>query len=453
MYIYIIMDQPKGIIVKYTADKMRAFVSLSRNFGQLTPGMVLTELLHKGVVHGLNTTVIHKIVSASIYDKYVEVAQGTQAVPGADGRIEVMVSGAGAGAGGVGADSKSRIGFAVVKAGAALARRVPPVPGVDGMDIFGNAIVAPRVKDVVLRGGSGAVRLQGDPDVLLAEHDGVFEEKPDGEVLVHPYMEIDGDVGAAGKVSFTGCLKVGGAVRSSSSVEATGSLMVEGDIEDAVVRCGGDLSLCSEVRGSGKAVIECGGSVRAGGIEDARLSVGGGVTVDRDILGSEVAAGGVVKARRIIGGSVAAVGGISALQAGVEDGPQTVLDVAVVHAYVRKRDGLRGSIETQNVLSEGYMSELYCFVRDNMGEDGDIPEGKIPGFEQFLKNLMDSIAACREFEKRLSDVETLLRGATECSISVQEVYPNVTIRLGFSEQRVTTVLKNVLLKPTGVGVK
>jgi uncharacterized protein (DUF342 family) len=447
------MDQPKGIIVKYTADKMRAFVSLSQNFGQVTPGMVLTELLHKGVVHGLNTAVIHKLVNASIYDKFVEAAQGTPVVPGADGRIELLVEGVSGESGVVLSKRKPVCEFVVVKSGAQLARRVPPVKGVDGMDIFGNAIVAPRVKDAYLRGGSGTVCRPGAPDILLAEHDGVFELAPNGEVIVHPYMEIDGDVGAAGKVSFKGCLKVAGAVRSSSSVEATGSLMVEGDIEGALVRCGGDLSLRSEVRGSGMAVIECGGSVQAGAIEDAKLSAGGGVTVDRDIVGSEVAAGGLVKARRIVGGSVAAVGGISALQAGVEDGPPTVLDVAVVHAYMRKRDGLRGSIETQNVLSEGYMSELYCFVRDSMGESGEIPEGKIPGFTQFLKNLTDSIAACREFEKNLGDVEALLRGATGCSISVHEVYPNVTIRVGFSEQRVTTILKNVLLKPAGVHFK
>jgi uncharacterized protein (DUF342 family) len=445
------MDQPKGIIVKFTADKMRAFVSLSQNFGQVTAGMVLTELLHKGVVHGLNTTVIHKLVSASIYDKFVEAAQGTPVVPGTDGRIEVLVEGVSSESGGALAKRKPVSEFVVVKSGAQLARRVPPVKGVDGMDIFGNAIVAPRVKDAYLRGGSGTVCLSGAPDILVAKHDGVFELAPSGEVIVHPYMEVAGD--ASGTVSFAGCLRVGGAVRSNSSVDVTGSLVINGDVEGAAIKCGGDLALRADVRGGGKAVIECGGSVQAGAIEDAKLSAGGGVTVERDIVGSEVAAGGLVKARRIVGGSVAAVGGISALQAGVEDGPHTVLDVAVVHAYIRKRDGLRGSIETQNILSEGYMSELYCFVRDNMGESGEIPDGKIPGFKQFLMNLTDSIATCREFEKSLGDVEALLRGAVGCSISVHEVRPNVTIRLGFSEQRVNSVLKNVLLKPTGVGAR
>jgi uncharacterized protein (DUF342 family) len=446
------MDQSKGIIVKYTADKMRAFVSLSRNFGPVTAGMVLTELLHKGIVHGLNTTVIHKVVSASVYDKYVEVAQGTPAVPGSDGRIEVLVPGAD-GETVFGADLKPMHDFVVVKAGALLARRVPPLSGVDGMDIFGNAITAPRVKNIALRGGSGTGRLSSNPDMLVAGYNGVFERMPNGEIVVHPYMEIDGDVDAAGNVSFTGCLKVAGSVRSSSSVEATGSLMVEGDVEGAVVRCGGDLALRAGVRGGGKAIIDCGGSVRSGSLEDVRLTARGGVAVDGDIVGSEVAAGGMVKARKIVGGSVAAAGGIYALQVGVDDGPQTVLDVTAAHGYVKKRKGLKGSIETQNLLSEGYMSELYCFVRDNMGEDGEIPDGKIPGFEQFLKNLMDSIAASREFEKNLCDVEAMLRGAAKCSVTVSEVYPNVLIKLGFSEQRVTAVLKNVLLKPTGVNFK
>jgi len=451
LYIYKIMDQPKGIIVKYTADKMRAYVSLSANFGPVTAGMVLTELLHKGVVHGLNTAVIHKLVGGSLYDKYVEVAQGTPAMPGADGRMEVLVPGVD-GSVEAGAESKPKplCRFIVVKAGAMIARRVSPVQGVDGMDIFGNAIPAPRVKDAVLRGGSGTARLSSDPDTLVAEYDGVFEQAPNGEITICPYREVAGD--ASGEISFAGCLRVGGAVRPGASVNVTGSLVVDGGVEGGAVKCGGDLALRAGVSG-GNAAIECGGSVQAGGINAAKLSAGGDVTVEADVTDSEVVAGGVVKARRIVGGSVAAAGGISAAQVGAESGPPTVIDIGAVHAYANRRERLLGSIETQNILSEGHISELYCFVRDSMGEAGNIPSDKMPGFEQFMKNLIDSIAVRADLEKALCDIEAKLRGAAGCSMTASEVYPNVLVKLGLSEQRVSSVLKNVLLKPAGVGAK
>ena len=445
------MNDPKGIVVKYTADKMKAYVSLSQGLGPVTAGVVLTELLRKGVVHGLNTAIIHKFVGASLFDKFVEVAAGTGAVPGADGRIEVLVPGFTApDAGGKVPDSKALCRFLAVKAGGALARRVPPTQGTNGMDVFGTPIAAPPVKDADLTGGPGAITMSGDPDTLVAEYDGVFERLPDGVMRVSPYMEVGGDV--TGDIVFDGCLRVMGSVHAGFSVDVTGSILVDGDVADAKVKCGGDLAV-GGARGTDGLTIDCGGSMRAARIDGAKMTVGGCLTVAEGISNSEITVGGCVKACTIVGGSITAAGGVTAAQIGVEGGTaQTVLDVGVVYRYAKDMEGAMRSIGTQTLMTEGYISQLYCFVRDNMDDDGLIMHEKAGAYELFLKNLTESITASRKFEADVERFRGMLRDAEGCSITAMEIYPNVLLKLGISEQRVLTLLKNVSLKPAGVDV-
>jgi uncharacterized protein (DUF342 family) len=449
------MDESKGITVRHTADKMKAFVSLSGAYGPVTAGEVLTALLHKGVVHGLNTAVIHKFVGLSLFDKFVEVASGTVGTPGADGRVEILVSGfkpldaLPAALTGKSAKSKPLCEFLIVKAGAALARRVPPVLGVTGMDVFGVPMAAPPVKDTALSGGKGTVIMSGDPDTLVAEYGGVFSIGPDGAAEVRPYMEVEGDV--TDYLSFDGCVKVAGAVRSGVMVDVTGSMLIMGEVGDAMIKCGGDLSLrggaCS---GGGNLTIECGGNVQADRIEGAKLTTEGGVTVAGDIVESAVTAEGALRARRILGGNITAAGGIFATQVGDESKPATVLDVGIVYRYAKERDNAKSGISTQILLAEGYMSELYCYVRDKMDDWGIIPPTVMSGYEQYRKNLADSLAMRRNLEKDVEMLDSRLKEAASCCISANEIYPNVSLRLGFSEQQVREVLKNVCLRPAGI---
>ena len=449
------MVEPKGITVRHTADKMKAFVSLSKALGPVTAGEVLSALLHKGVVHGLNTAVIHKFVGLSIFDKFVEVASGTVAAPGTDGRIEILVPGFKpsdallAMIPGKAGKPKPLCEFLIVSAGTALARRVPPTPGTNGMDVFGYPMAAPPVKDVKLPGGSGTVAVSGDLDTLAAEIDGVFRMDPDGVIEVCPYREIEGDV--TDSVMFEGSLKVSGALRSGSSVDVSGSLLVMGEVGDVAINCGGDLSMregaCS---GSGDLTIDCGGSVQAARIEGARLKAGGGVTVSGDIVESTINSDGAVRARRILGGSITAVGGIFATQVGDESRPATILDVGVVYRYAKERESAKNRIGTQALLVDGYISELYCYVRDRMRDDGLIPPESLSGYEQYRKNVADSLDARKNLEMDVEMLDARLNETSGCCISANEIYPNVSLRLGFSEQQVREVLKNVCLRPAGV---
>jgi len=482
------MEQPKGIIVKHSADKMKAYVSLSNDFGQVTVGMVLTELLNKGVVHGIDNEAVRSAVEGADYNSaFIEVANGTEPQPGVRGKIEMLIgvpagegggeeggeSGEGAGgvdedasdgggyddggdgkSGGPGAGDSEKLVF--VESGDTLARHVPPVPGTDGMDVFGNAVTPPDVDDVELTVGEGVVKVSSssNPDIAVATCDGVLRRNSDGKIEVRPYKELSGDIDkGVGRVSFTGDMKISGSVRSGVTVVVSGSLTVGGGIEGASVRCGGDLKVAGHVCGAGgPAVVECGGAVETAGIENAKFLAGGAVTVAGDIINSEVTSKGRVKAAVIAGGKVAAAGGVSADVIGYDSGntAPTVIDVGGIHRLVGERAVLLDGMEAQKLLSEGCASELFCFVRDNMGPDGKIPREKLNSLEWYEKNLTESIDKCRELEKSVKEFNEVLGKMSGCSITANEVHPNVTIKLGFANREVKDVMRNVLLKPSGV---
>jgi len=290
--------------------------------------------------------------------------------------------------------------------------------------------------------------------VLVSTCDGVLRRGPDGRIEVRPFKEIRGDVDkGAGRVSFTGDLSVKGNVRAGAVIVVTGSLTVGGGIDGASVRCGGDLTVGAKVRGAGgAAVVECGGSVKADGIENAKFLTGGAVTVTGDIINSEINSKGRVKAEFIAGGKISAAGGVSADKIGYDTNnvEQTVIDVGGIHRLAGERSVLMDSMVAQKLLLEGCVSELFSFVRDNMDADGKIPPDRLSSLEWYEKNLNESIARTREFEKSLNEFDEIMKRMAGCNISAKEVYPNVIIKLGFADRQVKEVMRNVLLKPSGV---
>jgi uncharacterized protein (DUF342 family) len=445
------MAQHDGIIVKHTADRMKAYIALAKNFGPYSASIVLTELLQHGVVHGLNTAVIHKIIATGMFDKYVEVAAGTPIVPGTDGRVDILQGPPLPAPDEEGAAAPPPVEFVKVKAGAVLARRIPPNPGENGMDVFGGAIPAPHVKDVQLLGGKGTVVMSDSPNQLLAEYDGTFYLKPTGEIEVRPFMNINGYVGGEAEgLTFDGDILIDGAVMPDAAVEASGTLVIKGVVQDAAVKCGGDLMLQSAVIGGPRSIIRCGGRVWASSVEKTTITAEGDIVVSEDVVNCDITCNGVLKARAITGGSVIAAGGVNAGQIGSSAGTRTVVDVSTMHNYVKKIEDIKNSIELQNTQSDGYISDLYRFVRNNMDEFGEMPEKKVLLLEDYIKRLTESVALSGSMEKDLEELNATLKTISGCSVAAREVYPNVQIKLGFSEQNVKELQKNVMFKPSAV---
>jgi len=99
-------------------------------------------------------------------------------------------------------------------------------------------------------------------------------------------------------------------------VEAEGNIDIAGNVEKAIIKCGGDLTIHGNVFGQEDTHITVGGDASIGAINQAELAVRGNLTVKNYIHHSNVAAGGSIevtaKKGNIVGGDVHAFRGINA---------------------------------------------------------------------------------------------------------------------------------------------
>ncbi|WP_354682812.1 FapA family protein [Cupriavidus necator] len=210
----------------------------------------------------------------------------------------------------------------LVSPGTPLMRRIPAVPGNDGVDVFGKPIAAEVAEDPPFAEGlTGAAADADDPGLLVAVIAGSPVVGVYG-ISVSPVVQVESVDLHSGNVAFDGSLRVAGDIRTGMSVSVSGDVMVEGTIEAANVEAGGNVVVKGGIIGKAegglagkteggqggisRASVRCKGAVKARFIENAVVEAGTEVVVESGIRQSDVAAG-----ERIVVGGQGVQGSIS----------------------------------------------------------------------------------------------------------------------------------------------
>ncbi len=170
-----------------------------------------------------------------------------------------------------------------------VARIHPPVPGRPGLNVYGKAIGVAKPQQARLRAGKG---------VQEATEDGlrVFRATVAGRVrLVSGVLSVDdvytvkGDVSLeTGNIHHTGCVTIGGDIKTGALVEADGDIVVKGMLEPCRIRCGGSLTVAGGIVGDEGYDIEVAGELHARYVSEATVRAGGDVHVVGEIAHSHV---------------------------------------------------------------------------------------------------------------------------------------------------------------------
>jgi len=310
---------------------------------------VRQALAQRGVTVPLLPGVLDSAVSAGACERTV-IAAGHAAIPGKPVRFIDLTGAVKRNV----ADDNSRVDLrdlgtlVLVSPGNPLMRRLPPEPGVDGVDVFGRTLPAPPVQDLRFGGDLGGAAIDpADADLLVAAIAGAPHVGPQG-VSVSPVVEVKSVDLHSGNVAFDGTLQVAGDIRSGMSVRVTGDVLVKGTIEAARVEAGGDVVVQGGIIGKAEtvhatyggavdtAVIRCQGKLQARFIENAVVQAGTDVVVASGIRHSDVAAGASVLVGpprsgqgSISGGRTRALLAVRAGVLGAVAGPDTLVQVGV----------------------------------------------------------------------------------------------------------------------------
>ncbi|MBF0224482.1 MAG: DUF342 domain-containing protein [Desulfobacterales bacterium] len=200
-----------------------------------------------------------------------------------------------------------------VKSEDILAEKIPMMPGIPGIDVFGNPIEPPKPKDIKLRKGQGTY-LSDDESKIYARISGQPKVFFGGKFSVLTEHLIEGDIDLkTGHVEFNGNVNIKGSVQNGFRVKGV-NISAE-DIYAATIEANGDVIVSGGIVGAN---ITARGLVVAKFIRESNISTYGDVIISKEIIDSDILISGActIKQGKIINSNIVARQGIEACDIG-----------------------------------------------------------------------------------------------------------------------------------------
>ncbi|UOF89380.1 FapA family protein [Fodinisporobacter ferrooxydans] len=307
--------------VTISDDRMHAYIQIHINDSESGSIPLLTArgmehwLENKGIRFGLQTVVISAIATTPFQyrGQSVEIATGIPPVLGKDAVVEVLSGDARTVRPRLLADD--RVDFfhitdiCSVRAGTTIAKKIPPIPGRDGQDVFGRILPHPHPKDAQLPFGEN-VKIADDGQSILAAADGHLVYIPTKNQLhVFSTYTVEGNVDfSIGNIKFLGNVHIKGSVLDGFRIEAEGDIQIDGSVAAASVHAGRDVHILGGIQSRGKGVVQAGRNVRTRFVQTGKVIAGMDCLIQDSIMHSDVTAMRDVivfeKKGVIVGGSV-----------------------------------------------------------------------------------------------------------------------------------------------------
>lgn len=300
--------------VKISDKGMVAEVKVVPEEGENIDEKYVRQMLQlEGVQAGIKNDVLAYIVKNKIYNQFVSVANGKEAVDGVDGYYDFhFVTTNDNKAPRIKEDGSVDYTMAItnVNKDDLVAEYHPRTTGTYGYNVFAT-MLPPKMGKELRQLRSKGVRIEENK--YYADKSGLITMKDD-TLLILDVLEIKGDVDqTVGNLDFNGDIKVHGSILSNMVVKAQGSIMVDNVIESAFVSAQKDVLVAKGIHGNGMGRVEAAGNVCATFIDHGFVYAGGDVKIDYSV-GSEIETCGKVLAEGnrglILGGIVYALKGL-----------------------------------------------------------------------------------------------------------------------------------------------
>jgi hypothetical protein len=313
--------------------------------------------------------------------------------------------------------------------GTPVARLITPNGGTDGRSVTGEVLPAKPGRAAAMRIGKG---LQARPDgVVVATYDGVLSIHK-GEASVSPVLEVKGCVDfSTGNIDFKGDVVVTDTVHDEFQVRAQGNITVGGQIEGAVIVCGGGLTCPHGVASAHRAKLLVDGDSSIGYIRNASAVFRKNLMCRSEIQHSDIVVGGDLRcdSGRIIGGRVSLTGTAHIGTLGSPEWTPTVLNVGtlpIVAIELRRLAAEAARIEKIIAAKNERHHHLQCGAAGNSASA-----------REELTELQYEVSELRRealgFETKIAELQQTARAARKVELHILRiVYPRVRLQHGAS---------------------
>lgn len=440
----------EGIEIKVTKDKMEAYMTLHKvdedkdskedKTKELSLGEIVKELKEQ-IKFGLDEKEVTSLITNKNYGIETLIAKGVSPIDGVNGYIDyrfknsiknsphILEDGS--------ADFRNLNLITNIKKGDTLAVLNQSIPGQDGMNVFGESLKHKRAAETKFNYGAN-VLLSQDETELISELDGQvsIENK---KIKVYEVHTISGDVdNSTGNIEFNGNVRINGNVLTGFKVVAKGNIEIDGVVEGAIIKSGGDLIIKRGIQGYNMAEISSGGNILTNYIENSKIICEKDIKSEA-IMHSETLCEGSVevsgKKGLLVGGLCKSVKEINAKVIGSNMATTTTLEVGIDPRVRERQEELKKLKKSTNLDIDKFHKMINLLTK--LDNEGQLEEDK--------KQMLDmSIAAKAQLEEQsidiedeLEDIEEKVANFLDGKIKVQEIiYPGVRITMGNSKMRI-----------------
>lgn len=431
------------IVFHISADEMEARIEIRGNdSGELTSEKIIRELKRAGIVKGILSERIEKLVAEKKYNISMVVAVGKQPKRGKNGYYEfffntkpnrkphILEDGS--------VDYRNIDWFELVKEGQVIARYHEAENGKDGYTITGRKLPAKKGKEKGILGGRGFTLLP-DRRTYVSDITGKIELRDEEEIDISRACILDEVSQVTGNVNFDGSVYVKGDVGNGAVIQATEDVVVNGFVEAAVIQAGGDILLRKGANGAGNGFIEANGKMMCQFLEAINVVSGDNLYANYclncniDVRGGVFISGGK---RGIAGGTVQAVRGITTSNVGNKVGIGTTLRLGVDDKVMGEKKELTAMIDEENrelaILENSYLEYQRKYtpeVRNAMEIYMKI-ENAIYTKQKWLETLY----------KKQQELDMLIRSSTDAKIVITgTVYEGTVVLIGNAKWKASGV--------------
>lgn len=432
----VVLPESEYVKIAITIDRMQAigrFYPPSTGGQPITANEILSSLRLSGVKFGILQENIEYFLKNKRYCEDIILARGKKVAEGSDAAIMYHFN----------TDNSLKpkenedgtVDFhqldmiSAINKGDVLANLTPAVQGKPGMDVLGSSITPKKVINRILRHGRD-IHLSADGLIMYSDVSG-HATLTDDKVFVSNTFEVLADVDAStGDIHYEGNVTIKGNVNTGYSVIAKGDIIVNGVVEGASLKAGGQIILKRGMQGMSKGKMEAESNIITKFIENAEVKAGGYITTEA-ILHSKVSAKGDVtvggKKGFITGGEIHSGTTITVKTVGSTMGTSTLLEVGIDPGTVEEYRSLEKSIMKMNTDLDKFMPILETYKKKiSAGEK--LSQDKIEYIRMATTNCINLRTQIKEETTRYERLRIEMSNCDSGCVRVENIaYPGVKI--------------------------
>lgn len=419
-------------------DLLSAYISVDApQFGgkEATVASIIDELRKKQVKYGIDEERLQAIVENPVYYREFKIASGIKPEDGIDGTItfhkEIERSNRPKERDDGSVDFWSLDILLNVNKGDLLCSITKATPGTNGMSVLGTVLPAKPGRNVNLPAGKNIIFNEARTEVY-AGIDGNLVFKS-GQLHVNPVFEVRGDVDlSTGNIDFIGNVIITGNVREGFKVNARGDVTINGMVEAASIKSGGNVVIRGGIFGSVRGEIQCEGDLKCKYVESSNIRCKGNITTEYMLNSTVICEGEIelVGHRALIaGGDYVVLKKIQAKSVGSTSGSPTRVQLGSYGTILEKKHQQLARLEEISD-NENKLAQIIAYLTDTKKRLGQLPEEREKMLTDSIHTKTKMLLEKSMLSKSIEQLDTQIEYEGKQSLAVAKtLYRGTTIAI------------------------